>query len=229
MRGQVRVTHRSPRRGRLRAPVRRVVRPHRPLCRPPGLCRAEDVAQGVFQLAWRAARDGVPVTLGWLVGAADSLLPTTLGLERRVLRLRFWDRLSISEIATVTGESRTAVARHLNAARRVPVSRTRSPRSTHRWADGRGPSCASWSRGPPRAWRSRRRGATPEHAGPGGARRRRGGDRRHDRGRAAVAPPDVDRVLDFPFYTSTAALEDASDTIVRGTLTAARTGPARST
>ena len=40
-----------------------------------------------------------------------------------------------------------------------------------------------------------------------------------------MAPPDLDGVLDFPFYTSTAALEDASDTIVRGTLSSWTTAP----
>ncbi|WP_426593571.1 RNA polymerase sigma factor [Cellulomonas sp. McL0617] len=185
-----------------------------------------DVAQGVFQLAWRAARDGVPVTLGWLVGAADSLLPAAdLGIDRRVLRMRFWDKLSITEIATVTGESRTAVVRHLNAARRVPgepnpLPEVDAPLNPRAWDELRvlvPRAAASLEKAP----RRRKRLSTPVRVGlvvvvlavitmiaiaP------------------RMASPDLDRVLDFPFYTSTAALEDASDTIVRGTLTAAADG-----
>ena len=42
-----------------------------------GAATPADVAQGVFRLAWTAAEHGVPVSLGWLVGAADTLLPPT--------------------------------------------------------------------------------------------------------------------------------------------------------
>jgi hypothetical protein len=187
-----------------------------------GAGSAEDVAQGVYRLAWTAAQQGVPVTLGWLVGAADSLLPRDeRSVESRVLRMRFWDRLSITEIATVTGLTRTAVLRHLNAARRVPgepnpVPEVEAPLRERAWAELRvlvPRAAASLEKAPPR----RRRLSTPVRVGlvilavavvtmialaP------------------RMAPPDLDGVLDFPFYTSTAALEDASDTIVRGTLTA---------
>ncbi|WP_028045614.1 RNA polymerase sigma factor [Cellulomonas sp. URHE0023] len=185
-----------------------------------GAGSAEDVAEGVFRLAWTAAGQGVPVTLGWLVGAADSLLPRVdLGLERRVLRLRFWDKLSVTEIATATGLSRTAVIRHLNAARRVPgepnpTPEVEAPLPERAWAELRRlvpRAAASLENAPPR----RRRLSTATRAG-----------------LAVVAvavvtmialaprmaPPQFDGVLDFPFYTSTAMLEGASDTIVRGTL-----------
>ena len=181
----------------------------------------EDVAQGVFRLAWTAVQQGVPVTLGWLVGAADSLLPKVdLGLDRRVLRMRFWDGLSVTEIATVTGLSRTAVLRHLSAARRVagepnPVPEVEAPLSERGWDELRTlvpRAAASLEKAPPR----RRRLSTPVRVGLAIVVARH---RRHDRARAADGPADLDGVLDFPFYTSTAALEDASDTIVRGTLT----------
>ena len=185
-----------------------------------------DIAQGVFRLAWTAAQDGVPVTLGWLVGAADSLLPATdLGAERAVLRMRFWDGLSLTEIATVTGTSRWQVQRTLSAARRVPgepnpVPEVEAPLGPRAWEELRGlvpRAASSLEHAPPR----RRRLSTPVRVGlvvvalavvtmialaP------------------RMAPPDLDGVLDFPFYTSTATLEDASDTIVRGTLTALDSG-----
>ncbi|WP_051274580.1 RNA polymerase sigma factor [Cellulomonas sp. URHD0024] len=186
-----------------------------------GASDPEDVAEGVFRLAWTAAQQGVPVTLGWLVGAADSLLPAIdLGIERRVLRMRYWDKLSITEIATVTGESRTTVLRHLNAARRVPgepnpVPEVEVPMRQRAWDELRAlvpRAAATLEKSPPR----RKRLSTPVRWG-----------------LVAVAvgivvmiavaprmaPPRLDSVLDFPYYTSTADLEDASDTIVLGTLT----------
>lgn len=187
-----------------------------------GASNPADVAQGVFRLAWTAVQDGVPVTLGWLVGAADSLLPKAdLGVERRVLRMRFWDKLSTTEIATVTGTSRWQVQRTLSAARRVPgepnpVPETEVPLSPRAWAELRVLV--------PRA------AASLEHQPP--RRRRLSASVRIGLVVVAVAvvtmialaprmaPPDLDGVLDFPFYTSTVDLEDASDTIVRGTVTA---------
>lgn len=186
-----------------------------------GSSAPEDVAQGVFRLAWTAVQRDVPVTFGWLVGAADSLLPATdIGIERRVLRMRFWDKQSLTEIATATNLSRTAVYRHLNAARRIPgepnpVPEVDAPVSPRGWDELRvlvPRAAATLEKSPPR----RKRLSTPVRVG-----------------LAVVAvavvamialaprmaPPDLDGVLDYPFYTSTAALEDASDTIVRGTLT----------
>lgn len=179
-----------------------------------------DVAQGVFRLAWTAALHDVPVTLGWLVGAADSLLPRNEnGLERTVLRMRFWDRLSITEIATVTGQSRMQVHRTLSAARRVPgepnpVPEVEVPLPPRAWDELRvltPRAAAALEKAPPR----RKRLGTPVRVGLVLV------------GLAIVtmialaprmAPPELDGVLDFPFYTSTDQLEDASDTIVRGTL-----------
>ena len=96
-----------------------------------------------------------PCTLGWLVGAADSL-PASGRPRRRASRAAdavLGQRLSITEIATVTGLSRTAViaperppaSRHLSAARRCPAAEPGARGPRRRCRSARGTSCASWS------------------------------------------------------------------------------------